>query len=338
MAERLSKDEMVRRLSALASRMAPGAERVDNLVRLTGGASMETWAFNAVGEGGAATPLILRRRSRGVENGAVSKPALRREAEAIARAVGAGVPAPIVTYVCDGAGDGLDEAYVMQRVAGETLGKKIANDPAFAPARGKLARQCGAALARIHAVEPLSGLDQTDAATTLANYEASWRATGAVRPTIEAAFRWLEKRLPRETVTPRFVHGDFRNGNIMVDPQQGLVAVLDWELVHVGDPAEDLGWLCTNSWKFGRPDRYVGGFGDLEDLLDGYAEAGGEPISATRVDFWSMLGSLKWGVMTMGMYASFAADPSAGPERGVIGRRLSETEADIVAIIERNAA
>ncbi|MDF2493229.1 phosphotransferase family protein [Sphingomonas sp.] len=338
MAERLSKDELARRLSALAPRMAPGAGRVENLVRLTGGASMETWAFDAVGEGESKTPLILRRRTRMVENSAVSKPPLRREAEAIARAVEAGVPAPIVTYVCDEEADGLDEAYVMHRVGGETLGKKITGDPAFEPARGKLARQCGAALARIHSVEPLSGLDQTDAETTLANYEATWRATGAVRPTIEAAFRWLEKRLPKEKVTSRFVHGDFRNGNIMVDPEQGLVAVLDWELVHVGDPAEDMGWLCTNSWKFGRPDRYVGGFGEVQDLLDGYAEAGGEPISAARVDFWSMLGSLKWGVMTMGMYASFASDPTAGPERGVIGRRLSETEADIVAIIERNAA
>jgi aminoglycoside phosphotransferase (APT) family kinase protein len=338
MAERLSKDELARRLSALAPRMAPGANRVENLVRLTGGASMETWAFDAIGEGGAAAPLILRRRTRLAENSAVSKPPLRREAEAIGRAVAAGVPAPIVTYVCDEEADGLDEAYVMRRVSGETLGKKITSDPAFEPARGKLARQCGAALARIHAVAPLDGLDHSDAASTLASYETMWRATGNVRPTIEAAFRWLEKRLPSEPVTPRFVHGDFRNGNIMVDPEDGLAAVLDWELVHVGDPAEDLGWLCTSSWKFGRPDRYVGGFGDLDDLLAGYAEAGGEPISAARVDFWSMLGSLKWGVMTMGMYASFASDPTAGPERGVIGRRLSETEADIVAIIERNAA
>ncbi|WBH16045.1 phosphotransferase family protein [Sphingomonas radiodurans] len=338
MAERLSKDELARRLTAIVPRMAPGAEQVDNLVRLTGGASMETWSFDAVTGDGNATPLILRRRTRLVEHSAVTKPPLRREADAIGRAVAAGVPAPIVAYVCDEDADGLDEAYVMQRVAGETLGKRIANDPAFEPARGKLARQCGAALARIHAVTPIDGIERTDAATTLANYEASWRATGNVRPTIEAAFRWLEKRLPREPVTPRFLHGDFRNGNIMVDPDDGLVAVLDWELVHVGDPAEDLGWLCTSSWKFGRPDRYVGGFGDLSDLLAGYAEAGGDPVSPARVDFWSMLGSLKWGVMTMGMYASFAADPTAGPERGVIGRRLSETEADIVAIIERNAA
>ena len=338
MAERLSKDELAERLTALAPQMAPGATRIEKLVRLTGGASMATWSFDAVDGAGAATPLILRRRERMVEHSPVAKPPLRREAEAIERAVAAGVPAPIVIYVCDEEADGLDEAYVMHRIAGETLGKKIAADPAFEPARGKLARQCGAALARIHALEPLAGLDRTDAATTLANYEKTWRATGNVRPTIEAAFRWLEKRLQTEPVTPRMVHGDFRNGNIMVDANEGLVAVLDWELVHIGDPAEDLGWLCTSSWKFGRPDRYVGGFGNLDDLLAGYAEAGGEPITAARVDFWSMLGSLKWGVMTMGMYASFASDPSAGPERAVIGRRLSETEADIVAIIERNAA
>lgn len=338
MPERLSKDELAGRLTALVPRMAPRAVRIDNLVRLTAGASMATWSFDAVDDEGRATPLILRRRDRLVEQSAVAKPPLRREAEAIGLAVAEGVPAPIVTYVCDEAADGLGEGYVMHRVSGETLGKKITSDPAFEPARGKLARQCGAALARIHALTPLDGLDRTDAATTLASYERTWRETGNVRPTIEAAFRWLEKRLPSEPVTPRMVHGDFRNGNIMVDPNEGLVAVLDWELVHVGDPAEDLGWLCTSSWKFGRPDRYVGGFGDLDDLLAGYAEAGGAPMSAARVDFWSMLGSLKWGVMTMGMYASFAADPGAGPERAVIGRRLSETEADIVAIIERNAA
>jgi aminoglycoside phosphotransferase (APT) family kinase protein len=225
----------------------------------------------------------------------------------------------------------------MRRVAGETLGKRIVRDAAFAPARAVLARQCGAALARIHATPPPQGLETVDAAATLGNYEATWRASGAVRPAIEAAFRWLERRLPAEPVAPRLVHGDFRNGNLMIDPAHGLAAVLDWELAHLGDPAEDLGWICTNSWRFGQPQRRVGGFGDLDDLLAGYVEAGGAPIAPERVDFWQMVGSLKWGVMTTMMYARFAADPTAGPERAVIGRRLSETEADIVAIIERNA-
>jgi aminoglycoside phosphotransferase (APT) family kinase protein len=299
---------------------------------LTGGASMETWAFTADG-----APLILRRRGGApVDDHPGRKPPLDREAEVIAAAVAAGVPAPEVVRVCTPA-DALGEAYVMRRVAGETLGKRIVRDAAFAPARAVLARQCGAALARIHATPPPSGLDTVDAAATLTNYEATWRASGAVRPTIEAAFRWLERRLPAEPVAPRLVHGDFRNGNLMIDPAHGLAAVLDWELAHLGDPAEDLGWICTNSWRFGQPQRRVGGFGDLDDLLAGYVAAGGEPIAPERVDFWQMVGSLKWGVMTTMMYARFAADPTAGPERAVIGRRLSETEADIVAIVERSA-
>lgn len=332
---RLSREEIAARLTTLAPRLADGASEIADVERLTGGASMETWAFRAVGKDGDV-PLILRRRAAPAGTTAVAKPPLRREAEVIAAAVACGVPAPRVVYVCDEAEDGLAEGYVMHRVSGETLGKRIASDPAFVGVRATLAQQCGAALARIHAVAPIAGLERSDAASTLANYERAWRESGAVRPIIEAAFRWLEHRLPREPVTPRLVHGDFRNGNLMVNPRQGLVAVLDWELAHVGDPAEDLGWLATASWRFGRPDKRVGGFGDVADLLAGYEQAGGEPITPERVEFWSMLGSLKWGVMTTGMYASFATDPGAGPERAVIGRRLSETEADIVAIIERN--
>ena len=324
------------RLAALAPTLAGGEARIADLSLLTGGASMETWAFTLMPPSGESRALILRRGNSPLATHPGNKPPLRIEAELIAAAVTHGVPAPEVVHICDAA-DGLGEAYVMARVSGETLGKRIAADPAFDTIRAKLARQCGAALARIHATPPVEGLAALDVRTTLANYEETWRASGAVRPTIEAAFRWLERRVP-ETTDLTLVHGDFRNGNLMVDPTTGLAAVLDWELAHVGDPAEDIGWICTNSWRFGRPEHRVGGFGDLDDLLAGYEAAGGAPIAPERVDFWQMLGSLKWGVMPTMMHARWAADPTAGPERGVIGRRLSETEADIVAIIERSAA
>ena len=317
-----AQQEIGERLAAALGRSVAG------LTLLTGGASMETWAFAAGGE-----PLILRRRATAMGAHPGQKPPLALEAEVIAACAANGVPVPGVVHVCTDA-EGLGEAYVMQRIAGETLGKRIATDPAFAPARAVLARQCGAALARIHATAPHPALARVDVRDTLANYQATWRGSGAVRPAIEAAFRWLEPRIPAETALT-LVHGDFRNGNLMVAPDSGLAAVLDWELAHVGDPAEDLGWICTNSWRFGRPSLRVGGFGEIADLLAGYADAGGTPISPARVDFWTMVGSLKWGVMTTMMYARWASDPSVGPERAVIGRRLSETEADIVAIMER---
>ena len=131
------------------------------------------------------------------------------------------------------------------------------------------------------------------------------------------------------------LHGDFRNGNIMFDPERGVAAVLDWELSHIGDPAEDMGWICTNSWRFGRPDRPVGGFGDYADLLAGYAAAGGRPIALSRVRFWQMLGSLRWGVMCLMMYRSWADGVERSVERPMIGRRVSETEADLIVLLEQ---
>ena len=53
------------------------------------------------------------------------------------------------------------------------------------------------------------------------------------------------------------MHGDFRNGNFIVGAD-GIRAVLDWELAHLGDPIEDLGWLCVKSWRFGNADQVVG--------------------------------------------------------------------------------
>ena len=317
-------------LSALASRLSPGATTAINARRLSGGASLETWAFD-LDDG---TPLILRRRPSG---GSMSQAALplATEAALLAAVARQGAPVPEVVQVC-APDDGLGEAYVMRRLDGETLGKRIVRDEAFAAVRPGLARRCGAVLAAIHAT-PLDGLPPlatSDAASELARYEAVYRELGARRPVFEAAFRWLADRAP-PLDRPVLVHGDFRNGNLMISAGAGLVGVLDWELAHLGDPAEDLGWICVNSWRFGQWSRPVGGFGDYQDLLDGHAAAGGAPVSLDRLLFWQALGSLKWGVMCLMMYASFASGADRSIERAMIGRRASETEIDLVLLMER---
>ncbi|HVT24366.1 MAG TPA: phosphotransferase, partial [Rhizomicrobium sp.] len=150
-------------------------------------------------------------------------------------------------------------------------------------------------------------------------------------PMFELAFKWLEPRLAgakRQTL----VHGDFRHGNIMISPN-GVEAALDWELTHIGDPLEDIGWICTNSWRFGVQEKTVGGFGELDDLLAGYEAAGGGKLSVDDVKTWIVFGSLKWGVMCMSMYQGFRMDGSV--ERAAIGRRSSETEIDLVNLIIR---
>jgi aminoglycoside phosphotransferase (APT) family kinase protein len=146
----------------------------------------------------------------------------------------------------------------------------------------------------------------------------------------ELAFRWLDAHCPPPTQA-RLVHGDFRNGNLIVGPD-GLRAVLDWELAHVGDPMEDLGWICVNSWRFGAVDKPVGGFGEREALWAGYEAAGGPPVSRAHALWWEVFGTLRWGVMCAGMAAAFrSADPSV--ERAVIARRASESEVDLMRLL-----
>ena len=119
----------------------------------------------------------------------------------------------------------------------------------------------------------------------------------------------------------------------MVD-ETGLTSVLDWELAHLGDPREDLAWICVNSWRFGQSQNRVGGFGQLEDMLTAYNAASGRNFTAKDVDWWEMLGTLKWGIMCMIMYEAFrsGADPSG--VRAAIGRRVSETEIDLINLLE----
>jgi aminoglycoside phosphotransferase (APT) family kinase protein len=324
-------------LTALAPALTAGASSAAELTRLTGGASMETWRFSLTGAPGT---FILRRRAFASQNALP----LATEAMLLRAACGAGVKVPHVVRVC-APEDGLGEALIVAHVAGETLGRRIVAGTAFEGIRPLLARQAGEALARIHSVIPpaLPGLPVLDAAAKLAQYEAIYRGTGACRPVLEWAFRVLERDLPMP-VPPRLVHGDFRTGNLIVDPACGLAAVLDWELSHFGDPAEDLGWLCVNSWRFGAVDQPAGGFGSIADIVAGYEAAGGVAPAFSRVRYWQMLGSLKWAVMCLMMFASHAGDasplerplerPFERPlERTVIGRRVSECEVDLLAMM-----
>jgi len=320
-------------LSRLAVRLAGEGARVEGAQRLTGGASMETWAFAVVSPKGR-DELILRRRTAPFDPESSRSTSLAAEAALIQAVVQRGAPAPPLVHLCDEA-DGLGEAHVTRRVAGETLGRKINSDLKFDAIRPALARQCGEVLAKIHATPPppAARLKSADAAVEIDRYEEVYRSSGAERPVLELAFRYLRDRLP-EPRPPVLVHGDFRNGNLIVDPEKGLAAVLDWEISHVGDPAEDLGWICANSWRFGRPDRPVGGFGEYADLLAGYEAAGGDPIPLARVRFWQALGSLRWGVMCLMMYSSWVTGIAPSVERPMIGRRVSETEIDLVNILE----
>ena len=147
----------------------------------------------------------------------------------------------------------------------------------------------------------------------------------------ELALRWLRERDPGPSSEVTLVHGDFRHGNLIIGPD-GVRAVLDWELAHFGDPMEDLGWICVNSWRFGEIDKPVGGFGSREELFAGYEEAG-RKADPDRVMFWEVMGTLRWGIMCCGMMQRFRTGPDHSMERAMIGRRSSETEIDLLRLL-----
>jgi aminoglycoside phosphotransferase (APT) family kinase protein len=309
-----------------------GASDVSEPRRLSGGASQETWAFDALGPRGAV-PLILRRSPPGKQPAQLLGSAipLETEAELIRLAAAAEVPVPNLRTVLQ-PDDDLGSGFVMDRLEGETLARRILRDDAFAEARPKLARQCGEILAGIHAItrDDLPPLPSQDARAQLEQYRGIYDHFDDPRPVFELAFRFIEDHLPEEAPL-RLVHGDFRNGNLMIDAK-GVAGVLDWELAHVGDPMEDLGWICVNSWRFGG-EHPVGGFGSREELAAGYEAAGGGPVDLERVRFWEIVGTLKWGVICTMMLAAFRHGGDRSVERAAIGRRASETEIDLLELI-----
>ncbi|HVM39517.1 MAG TPA: phosphotransferase family protein [Acidimicrobiia bacterium] len=322
-------------LAAAAERHFGAGTTVSDVRRLTGGASRETWSFDAMGPDGTRRALVLRRDPGGALPGAMGRTAEYRLLETAATV---GVPVPAVCFPLE-EGDGLGSGFVMERVDGETIPRRILRDDAFADARSAMAGQCGTIAARIHAVDLAELADvaldgpapgEHPAVAQIRQYRELLDAFGEPHPAFELGLRWLEEHLPPLDQV-RLVHGDFRNGNFVVG-SDGIRAVLDWELAHLGDPMEDLGWLCVRAWRFRSP-LPVGGFGDRHDLFAAYEAAGGGAVDTERVHYWEVFGTLKWGVMCIVQAFTHLHGLHRSVELAAIGRRVAEQEYDLLRLI-----
>ncbi len=311
---------------ALARRLTRSTGRpvsVEGLARLTGGANRETWAFTAVDDAGTRRDLVLR---GGAGTGGAP---LAVEAAAITAAARAGVPVPDLVDVGTGDdGEGLPAEYlVMGRVEGETIPRRLLRDEAYATARSGLARELGAVLARLHAV-PIDGLPQVPpGGDPLDRLTTTFLTGGPPPPGLALGLRWLREHRP-PSHGPVLVHGDFRLGNLMVGPD-GLRAVLDWELVHRGDPLEDLGWCCAKVWRFGSR-LPAAGTGTRAELLDGYAAVAGWRPTAAELHWWELYGTVQWGLMCQAMTERHLSGAEPSVELAAIGRRACEQEFDVL--------
>lgn len=302
---------------------------VNRIAALSGGASAETCAVDVTDGNGTAHELILRRAAGGNRfNPGVGK---REEARAQQAAGAERVPVAEVLAIFDD--EMLGKGYLMRRLRGEAIPRKLLRDDCYAPARARLADDCGRALAGIHRVRR-SALPELQALSPEQQVKQLATMHGAFAqpiPVFSLALRWLRGHLP-EATEPALVHGDFRTGNLLVD-EQGLVAVLDWELVHFGNPLEDLGWLCAPPWRFGGAGP-AGGFASREALVAAYEAAGGRQVDPAELRFWEIYATLRWGVICQ--FQAFAHLNRMAPsvERAAIGRRVTEVELDLLLLID----
>ena len=311
--------------SALASRLQTlwGTEaQIAGVRPLPGGASRESWDVRVRTADGAERSLILLREAGGRARYPDQKVAVEAAAMSAARA--AGVP---VAEIYDYGAGALGQGYLlMERLDGETIPRRLLRDEAYAAVRPGLAHRLGEVLARIHQVDPGSvrDLPRVDA---LGQVTGQYQAFAEPRPAVELGLRWLAGHRPAPAADA-LVHGDFRTGNLMVG-QDGLHGVLDWELVHRGDPRQDLGWLCTKAWRFGSASP-VGGFGTRADLMAGYAAGGGTPPDEETQRWWELYGTVRWALLCRRQAERYLAGDEPSIELAVLGRRVCEQEYDIL--------
>jgi aminoglycoside phosphotransferase (APT) family kinase protein len=298
------------------------------LSSIPGGASRETWLVE--GENGR---WVLRRDPEG----SVSLVPIADEFTLIDLAREAGVPVPEPIAVEPAGGRFGSAGILMSHVEGTSVAPRILRKPEFELARARLTAQLGEALARIHSIAPaklggvLADPGPDPALAQLDEWERQLDEIGEPVPAVELGLRWLRANAP-EPVGLGLVHGDFRLGNFIID-EDGLAAVIDWELAHLGDPAEDVGWLCIRSWRFGGDDRPVAGVGELDEFRAAYEGAGGGALDVGRVRYWEAFGNMKWAVICARQAHDHLTGVRRSHELASLGRRICEPEWDMLQLI-----
>jgi aminoglycoside phosphotransferase (APT) family kinase protein len=277
---------------------------------LAGGASKEAWAVDAGGE-----RLLVRRAAGGVIHAATLS--LEHEFQVLEAAAEAGVRVPTpVAYLGKLGGR---EAFAMERIEGETIGRRIARNPPPG-----LETQLADELAKIHAI-PRERLPFLRSGDILERFYGELDSVGEPHPAIEYGLWWLREHRP-DPLPDVVSHGDFRIGNVAVS-ERGLGYLLDWEFAHLSDPREDLAWPIVRAWRFG-------GVGDLGPYLARYAELTGIEVAEDDLDWWEVLGNVKWAIGCHTQCRRHLTGVDRSVEYAVLGRMAAEMEYELLSLID----
>ncbi len=294
--------------------------RVQAMHLVPGGASKEAWAVDTDGE-----RLLVRRAGGGVIHAETLS--LEHEFQVLEAAHVAGVKVPRpVAYLGELGGR---EAFAMEFVEGETIGRRIVREPP-----PDLPLQLADELAKIHAI-PHKRVPFLGAGDILARFEHELDSVGEPHPAIEYGLWWLREHRP-EPLAEVVSHGDFRIGNVVVS-ERGLESLLDWEFAHLSDPREDLAWPLVRAWRFGADDLRLGGIGQVEPYVERYAELTGNEIGVDALYWWEVLGNAKWAIGALTQCRRHLTGQDRSVEYAVLGRLAAEMEYELLDLIEKAA-
>jgi aminoglycoside phosphotransferase (APT) family kinase protein len=298
----------------LAAKTGADAVRITRLDRSTEGFSQETFTFEAAAERNGRTETRAWVVKREPVAGLLEPYDLEPEFRVLHALSDDPLPSPPTPWFERDPAVLERPFYVMERLPGEVpVPAAAANGegPFRDGERATLGPEVAATLARLHAVDwrrldlaaPAPGVEPA------AREVAAWRARIAqagfpVEPIVADTLTWLEANRPASDRLV-LVHGDYRLGNFLVVREDGtarLSGVLDWEMVHVGDPHEDLAWCASHLWRAGTP--YASGLLPPADFFAAYTAAGGVPVDPDRIRFWSVLAIVKMiAIMLTGLAA-----------------------------------
>ena len=308
--------------------------RIEEIVVTSAGARRGNVLFSAIdGDGTSKRYCVTYLPTLNIELLPISQ-----EAALFRLAEESGVPVPHVHFATEAPEWLGGPLFVSDCVAGETVPRKVLRKVAAEGTGPRIAEQLGAAFAALHRIDPalappaLARPERSPVEDALARTDLQLTELLQPSPIFAYAQRWLESHAPTGAPELAIVHGDVRNGNVIID-EQGLAAVLDWEVAKVGDPLEDLAWTCLRCWRFGEDDKEVGGFGARGPFAAAY-EAGGGTFDLERFHWWKVLGTYRWGLGLAGQAAAHLDGRFSNIVMAMSGRRVGELEYDLLTLLK----
>ena len=312
-------------LAAYIATRLPGARdvAVSALARISGGASRETYRFRLRyrdAEGRDVEQALILRRD---PPSSLIDTQRRTEFAAYGAFQGSAVPVPRMLWLEEDAAHLGHPFFVAEEIAGFEASPMLLHTPPYLASHARLAERKWSILGEIAKADP-ARLDLMDAFEAVAP-EDCWRREldyweGVIdadelapQPIIRAAIRWLRAHPPPPAQKISVVHGDYRTGNFLYDPAGEIHGILDWEMAHLGDPLEDLGWSLNRIWCWAKDERR-GGLASRDTAIAIWERASGLTADPAALHWWELFNTVKG----QGIWVSSAKAWSEGENRDPI--------------------